>query len=94
MEIERMIEIERNVMEILEARRKEKKVTLDALGKALYPNDSSPYMRIQSLRKPMANGRTRRLPLGDFMALCEALELDYVRVLFEGAEKIHASKAE
>lgn len=92
MEPERMIEIERNVIEILEARRKEKKITLEALGKAIYPNDASPYMRIQSLRKPMANGRTKRLALGDFMALCEELEVDFVRVLIEGAEKMHTQK--
>lgn len=87
MEFERMIEIERNIVEIFDARRAELKLSIAALGERIYPNDPSPYMRIQSLRKPQANGKPRRLPVGDFMALCEALELDHVRVLIDAAEK-------
>jgi hypothetical protein len=87
MEYGRMIEIERNIVDIFDARRTELCMTLDAFGKKVYPADHSPYMRIQSLRKPQANGKPRRLPVGDFLAMCEALELDHVRVLIDAAEK-------
>lgn len=86
MEQARMIEIERNIIEIFDKRRQELGMSLQALGGKVYPNDPSPYMRIQGLRKPQANGKPRRLPVGDFMALCEALQLDHVRVLIEAAE--------
>lgn len=87
MELERMLEIERNIMEIFDRRRAELKLSIQALGEKVYPNDPSPYMRIQGLRKPQSNGKPRRLPVGDFMALCKALEIDHVRVLIEAAEK-------
>ena len=87
MEFERMVEIERNIVEIFDTRRQELKMSLDAFGKKIYPNAPSPYMRIQSLRKPQANGKPRRLPVGDFMAMCEALGLDHVRVLIDAAER-------
>ena len=87
MEFERMVEIERNIVELFEARRKDLNMSIEALGKRVYPNDPSPYMRIQGFRKPQANGKPRRLPVGDFMALCEALNLDHVRVLIEAAER-------
>ena len=87
MEYARMVEIERNIINIFDRRRLELKMSLQTLGEKVYPNDPSPYMRIQGLRKPQANGKPKRLPVGDFMALCEALELDHVRVLIEAAEK-------
>ncbi len=87
MEFERMIEIERNIIEIFEKRRAELKMSIEAVGKAVYPNDPSPYMKMQTLRKPQKNGKPRRLPVGDFMALCQALQLDHVRVLIDAAER-------
>ena len=87
MEPERMIQIEQNIVEILEARRLELKMSVEALGKLVYPNDASPYMRIQAFRKPQSNGKKRRLPVGDFVSMCAALGLDHVRVLIEAAEK-------
>lgn len=87
MEFARMIEIERNIIDIFDRRRLELKMSIQALGEKVYPSDPSPYMRIQGLRKPQANGKPKRLPVGDFMALCEALELDHVRVLIEAAEQ-------
>ena len=87
MELERMVEIERNIMEIFEARRSELKMSIEALGKGVYPNEASPYMKVQSLRKPQKNGKPRRLPVGDFMAFCEVLQLDHVRVLIDAAER-------
>lgn len=87
MEFERMVQIERNIVEIFDARRTELKMSIEALGKKVYPNDPSPYMRIQGFRKPQANGKPRRLPVGDFMAMCQALNLDHVRVLIDAAER-------
>jgi len=87
MEFERMVQIERNIVEIFDARRTELKMSIEALGKKVYPNDPIPYMRFQGFLKPQANGKPRRLPVGDFMAMCQALELDHVRVLIDAAER-------
>ena len=87
MEYERMIEIERAIVDIFDARRDELGMSIEAFGKKVYPQDPSPRMRIQSLRKPQANGKPRRLPVGDFIAMCEALGMDHVRVLIDAAEK-------
>lgn len=87
MEFGRMVEIERNIIDIFDKKRQELKMSIQALGEKVYPNDPSPYMRIQGLRKPQANGKPRRLPVGDFIAICDALELDHVRVLIEAAER-------
>ena len=87
MEFERMVEIERNIVAIFEEKRTSMGMSIEALGKKLYPNDPSPYMKIQALRKPQKNGKPRRLPVGEFMALCEALQLDHVRVLIDAAER-------
>ncbi|MBQ7607216.1 MAG: hypothetical protein IJU76_04530 [Desulfovibrionaceae bacterium] len=87
MELERMIEIERNIIQIFDECRAEKNLSIEALGKKVYPHEASPYMKIQSLRKPQKNGKPRRLSVGEFMAICEALELDHVRVLIDAAER-------
>ena len=87
MELERMVEIERNVVQIFDDRRTELKMSIEALGKKVYPNAPSPYMKIQALRKPQKDGKPRRLTLGEFVAICEALGLDHVRVLIDAVER-------
>ena len=40
-------------------------------------------MKVQALRIKRGNGEPQRLRLGDFIALCEAMNLDPAKVIWE-----------
>ena len=50
-----------------------------------FPDDAAPHMRIRALRVEK-NGKKQRLRLGDFRALCVALDEDPIRVLIKAWE--------
>ena len=77
------VELERRVVELFEARRLEKKLTIDDLAKKLYPTIplANARMNINRLRKPQVNGKPKRLSYGDFIDMCIALDLVPERVI-------------
>ena len=81
---ERMrVAFERRAVEIFEKRRKERKMTIDALAAKLYPElpVQNARMHLNRLRKPQVTGKPKRLLYGDFIDMCMALELPPERVL-------------
>ena len=79
------VESEQRALEILDAIREQKKMSLAELGRLAFPDDAAPHMRIRALRVEK-NGKKQRLRLGDFRALCVALEEDPIRVLIKAWE--------
>ena len=81
------VESEQLAFDFLDAIREQKKVSLAELGRRAFPDDAAPHMRIRALRVAK-NGKRQRLKLGDFRAMCKALEEDPIRVLIKAWETI------
>ncbi len=79
------VESEQKALATLDSIRESKGITLAELGRRAFPDDAAPHMRIRALRVPK-NGKTQRLRLGDFRALCLALGEDPIRVLIRAWE--------
>lgn len=75
---------------LLEKLRNEKGMTLDEIASKVYGGENLPQSRLKlyRLRKPQKDGKTKKLTLSDFVAICEALEVDPVRVLAKNLDKI------
>ena len=78
-ELQRMIE--QAIIEVLVARRKEKGLSAEELGKRVFPGAANARMKVQTLTQKQGNGKPRSLKVGEFVNLAMALELDPVRVL-------------
>ena len=76
------VQSEQAALDVLDAIREQKEMTLAELGRKAFPDDAAPHMRIRALRVEK-NGKKQRLRLGDFRAMCEALEEDPIRVLIK-----------
>ena len=72
----RLIEMEAWVIDFLDARRKEKKMTVEEWAKMVFP-DSTPSaarMKLQGLRKPQgATGKRKRLIFSEFTRMARAV---------------------
>lgn len=88
MDEEMIVDIERRVMDILEEKRKALGLSETALGQLAYPNEPNPRQRIQALRIKRGNGKPQRLRLGDFVALCRALELEPGKILWKAVDPL------
>ncbi|MBQ7456166.1 MAG: hypothetical protein IJS54_00940 [Desulfovibrio sp.] len=87
------VALERKVVEVFEARRLEKKMTIDDLARRLYPNlpIANARMNVNRLRKPQVNGKPKRLLFGDFVDICLALDLIPERVIAQTVGSIENS---
>ena len=87
------VALERKVVEVFEARRLEKKMTIDDLARRLYPNlpIANARMHVNRLRKPQVNGKPKRLLFGDFVDICLALDLIPERVIAQTVGSIENS---
>ncbi|WP_022656257.1 hypothetical protein [uncultured Desulfovibrio sp.] len=83
MKEEIIVQIERLAVERLDEERKRLGLSQEALGTRAYPDAKNPYMKVQALRIKRGHGEPQRLRLGDFVALCEAMNLDPGKVLWE-----------
>lgn len=79
------VESEQKTLDVLDTIREAKGITLAELGRRAFPDDAAPHMRMRALRVEK-NGKRQRLRLGDFRALCIALEEDPIRVLIKAWE--------
>lgn len=80
---ETIVQVERLAIERLDEERNRLGLSQEALGQKAYPDAKNPYMRVQALRIKRGHGKPQRLRLGDFVALCEAMNLDPGKVLWE-----------
>ena len=85
MKEELKVESEQKALDVLAAIRESKGITQAELGRRAFPDDAAPHMRIRALRVEK-NGKKQRLRLGDFRALCVALDEDPIRVLIKAWE--------
>ena len=89
------VALERKVVEVFEARRLEKKMTIDDLARRLYPNlpiaIANARMNVNRLRKAQVNGKPKRLLFGDFVDMCLALDLIPERVIAQTIGSIENS---
>ena len=82
MKEELKVESEQKALDVLDAIRESKGITQAELGRRAFPDDAAPHMRIRALRVE----KKQRLRLGDFRALCVALDEDPIRVLIKAWE--------
>lgn len=77
------VDLERRAVALFEKRREEKGMTVDALAAKLYPElpIQNARMRLNRLRLPQVTGKPKRLPYGDFIDMCLALDMIPERVL-------------
>ena len=70
--------IEREAMRVIDKKRKEKKLTIDDLAKALYPDKgiAAGRMMVQRLRAPQGDKPPRKMDLGEYVELTKAVGLD------------------
>lgn len=85
MKEELKVQSEQQVLDTIDALRQSKGLSQAELGRRAFPDDAAPHMRIRALRTPR-NGKIQRLRLGDFRALCVALDEDPIRVLIKAWE--------
>lgn len=83
MKEETIVQLERLAIERLDEERKKLGMSEEAWGAKAYPEAKNPRMKIQPLRIKRGRGEPQRLRLGDFVVLCEALNLDPGKVLWE-----------
>lgn len=70
----RQIEMEAWVIDFLDDRRKEKKMSVEEWAAVVYPGVPSGRMRLQHLRKPQgANGKRKRLLFSEFTRMARAV---------------------
>lgn len=80
---ETIVQLERLAIERLDEERKKLGMSEEAWGAKAYPDAKNPRMKIQPLRIKRGRGEPQRLRLGDFVVLCEALNLDPGKILWE-----------
>ena len=75
--------IEQKAMQIIDEKRKAARITIDQLAKTLYPDKpiSSGRMMIQRLRLPQGNKEPRKMNLGEFVELSNAVGANPVQML-------------
>lgn len=83
MQEETIVQVERLAVERLEEERKKLGLSDEALGAKAYPGAKNPRMKVQALKIKRGRGEPQRLRLGDFVALCEAMDLDPGKVIWE-----------
>ena len=84
--------IEQAIIEVLSARRKEKGMTAEELGKKVFPSAGNARMKVQALTQKQGNGKPRTLKVGEFVSLSLALDLDPSRVLSNVLDKFEETK--
>ena len=85
MKEELKVQSEQQVLDTIDAIRQAKGLSQAELGRRAFPDDAAPHMRMRALKTPR-NGKVQRLRLGDFRALCVALDEDPIRVLIRAWE--------
>lgn len=80
-EEEKAVQVERDILDHLEAVKKEKGLTDESWGELAFAGTVNGRRKIQNLKKPQANGRPQRLSVGDFVRLCYPLGVDPTRIL-------------
>ena len=84
MRVERQMNMERRVIEILDDRRKELGMSVKDWAKQVYPGlkPAAAQMRLQNLRSPMSvNGKCKRLTYTDFVMLSSAVRISPAEVI-------------
>ena len=82
MEEARQVEMEGYVIDWLDARRKERGMTVEEWAARVYPGVPSARQRLQHLRKPQgANGKRKRLLYSEFIQMARALEISPAEVV-------------
>ena len=82
-----MLALESHIREILEARRKEIRMTETELGVKAFPFLADSRRKIQGIRNRSGKAsKPQRLKIGEVMNLCEALGLEWVRVVWKAEE--------
>jgi hypothetical protein len=90
-----MLALESHIRQILEARRKEIRMTETELGQKAFPFAGDSRRKIQGIRnKTGINGKPQRLKIGDVMNLCEALGLEWAKVVWKAEEAARNSAPE
>lgn len=88
--VERIQTLDQFMVEyLLETVRNEKGMTLDDVAVRVYGAHNVPQsrLRLYRLRKPKKDGKAKKLTLEDFISICNALEIDPVRVLASNLDK-------
>lgn len=75
---------------LLEKLRTEKGMSLDDVAARVYggENIAKSRLKLYRLRKPKKDGTIKKLTLEDFVLICQALEIDPVRVLALNLDKV------
>lgn len=75
---------------LLEKVRTEKGMSLDDVAAKVYGSENIAQSRLKlyRLRKPKKDGTIKKLTLEDFVLICQALEIDPVRVLALNLDKV------
>jgi len=75
---------------LLEKIRTEKGLTLDEVAAKVYGETNLPQSRLKlyRLRKPKKDGSIKKLTLEDYVLICQALEVDPVRVLALNLDRV------
>jgi hypothetical protein len=90
-----MLALESHIREVLEARRKEIKMTETELGAKAFPFVADSRRKIQGIRnKTGAGGKPQRLKIGEVMNLCEALGLEWAKVVWKAEDAVRGTTAE
>ena len=78
---------------LLEKVRTEKGMSLDDVAAKVYGSENIAQSRLKlyRLRKPKKDGTIKKLTLEDFVLICQALEIDPVRVLALNLDKVTPS---
>jgi hypothetical protein len=86
--------IEQTAMKIIDAKRKEARITIDDLAKALYPDKpiASGRMMIQRLRKAQGEKPPRKMNLGEFVELARAVNINPLQTLGAVLQEIDDTK--
>lgn len=80
------VKVERDILEYLDALRKEKGLTDEAWGNSAFLGTINGRRKIQNLKKPQSNGQPQKLCISDFVRLCAPLGVDPARILSRALE--------
>lgn len=84
MRLERQMQMEQHVMRVIDDKRKELGMSIEELGRLVYPKltPGAARMRIQNMRKPMATTKKlKRLTYTDFVLLSSAVRMSPSEVI-------------
>lgn len=76
---------------LLEKVRNDKGMSLDDVASKVYGSENIAQSRLKlyRLRKPKKDGTVKKLTLEDYVLICQALEVDPVRILALNMEKVN-----